>query len=82
MIFTNSQDVIEFNDEIIPHDNRFSSLINLDKKRIAELYNSLGILDDLFPLTRSREKITDDFSHHCGLCWFCAERFWAFNRYE
>lgn len=59
-----------------------SPLINIDKKGISELYRDLNLLDTLFPLTRSCSADTDDFSRHCGLCWFCAERFWAFNRYD
>jgi len=53
---------------------------NLNKKAIAELYRHFGILEDLFPITRSCEKNTDDFSEHCGRCWFCKERFWGFGR--
>lgn len=63
-------------------ENRFSPLINIDKKGISELYKNLGVLDELFPITRSCEKRTEDFTSHCGECWFCKERFWAFNRYE
>lgn len=57
-------------------------LINIDKKGVAELYNKLGIMDSIFPLTRSCEAITEDFSHHCGKCWFCEERLWGFGRLE
>lgn len=56
-------------------------LINVDKKAVFELYRDLGVLDELFPLTRSCEAHTTDFSQHCEQCWFCKERFWAFNRY-
>ena len=56
-------------------------LINIDKKAVFELYRDLGVLDELFPLTRSCEAHTKDFSQHCKQCWFCKERFWAFNRY-
>jgi len=57
-------------------------LINIDKKGVAELYNKLGIIDTIFPLTRSCEAITEDFSKHCGKCWFCEERLWGFGRLE
>jgi len=56
-------------------------LINVDKRGVAELYNSLGVLDTLFPVTRSCEEYTTDFEHHCEQCWFCQERFWGFGRY-
>jgi hypothetical protein len=54
---------------------------NLDKKGIAELYQHFGVLDTLFPLTRSCEIHTLDFSNHCDRCWFCLERKWGFGRY-
>lgn len=54
---------------------------NIDKKGVAELYRHFGILEDLYPVTRSCEKHTDDFSEHCDYCWFCKERFWGFGRY-
>ena len=64
-------------------------LINIDKKGVKELYETLGVLDTLFPITRSCERRTDDFSQHCGeyiefehQCWFCKERYWGFGKYE
>ena len=61
--------------------NRCSPLVNIDKKGVAELYHTLGVINTLFPLTRSCEKQTEDFSKHCEQCWFCAERFYGFGRY-
>lgn len=55
---------------------------NLDKKGIAELYDRFDLTDRLFPITRSCEAYTHDFSHHCGVCWWCRERQWAFGRLE
>ena len=52
-------------------------LINTDKKGVYEHYVTLGILEEIFPLTRSCEIKTTDFTHHCGECWFCKERYWA-----
>jgi hypothetical protein len=60
--------------------NSFRPLLNIDKQGVAEFYTTLGVLDELFPLTRSCEKYTDDFSTHCGECWFCQEREWGFGR--
>ena len=60
--------------------NVFSPLINIDKKGVAELYDHFGLMDTLFPLTRSCENWTDDFSAHCGKCWFCLERLWGFGK--
>ena len=56
-------------------------LVNIDKKGVAELYHNLGLMDTLFPLTRSCEALTNDFSSHCENCWFCKERYWGFGRY-
>jgi hypothetical protein len=53
---------------------------NLDKKGVAEIYDQFGLTDRLVPLTRSCEAHTHDFSHHCGTCWWCKERMWAFGR--
>lgn len=55
--------------------------VNIDKRGVREVYEQLGLMDTLFPLTRSCETYTDDFSKHCGECWFCAERFYGFDRY-
>lgn len=57
-------------------------LYNLDKRGVAELYEQFGLLDSLFPLTRSCEAYTHNFDHHCGVCWWCRERQWAFGRLE
>lgn len=61
---------------------------NFNKRSIAELYKSQGILDELFPITRSCENGGDveyikdpNMEFHCKECWWCRERFWGFNRY-
>jgi hypothetical protein len=60
--------------------NSFRPLHNIDKRGVAEFYTTLGVLDELFPVTRSCEEFTNDFSTHCGKCWFCEERKWGFGR--
>ena len=52
---------------------------NIDKREIARLYAELGLLDTLFPVTRSCES-TSQGHDHCGTCWWCEERYWAFGR--
>jgi len=55
-----------------------------DKKFIAGLYNKLGLMEKLFPYTRSCENVihnTDFFKTSCGKCWWCKERKWAFGSY-
>lgn len=56
---------------------------NIDKIKIAEMYKSLGLIDTLFPLTRSceLEYPPPNFLSHCDNCWWCKERLWAFKRY-
>lgn len=50
-----------------------------DKRGVAELYSHFNVLEELFPLTRSCEEVTTDFSSHCGECWFCKEREWGYG---
>lgn len=64
----------------IYHTNRCTPLVNIDKQGVAELYRTFGVINTLFPLTRSCESYTNDFSFHCDSCWFCAERKWGFGK--
>jgi 7-cyano-7-deazaguanine synthase in queuosine biosynthesis len=52
---------------------------DLTKKDIAEIYCNLGILDELLSVTRSCEDLST-VEGHCGKCWWCEERQWAFER--
>jgi hypothetical protein len=57
---------------------------NLNKQDIAELYKYYGLLDTLFPSTRSCEWYpemggSDPGLGHCGNCWWCLEREWGFG---
>lgn len=61
----------------------YTPFTNFDKSKIAEIYKDLE-LGDLFNLTRSCEfdPTTDPFDPglgHCGRCWWCQEREWAFG---
>jgi 7-cyano-7-deazaguanine synthase in queuosine biosynthesis len=71
----------ERNQRATKQSNYRRPLINIDKRGVAEHYTRLGVLEELFPVTRSCEEITTDFSKHCEVCWFCAERHWGFGRY-
>jgi 7-cyano-7-deazaguanine synthase in queuosine biosynthesis len=55
---------------------------NIDKIKIFEMYESLMLIDTLFPLTRSceLENPLPNFLGHCDNCWWCKERFWGFKR--
>lgn len=54
---------------------------NLDKRQIFEIYQQFDLVDDLFPITRSCESLRQS-TGHCGECWWCEERQWAFGRLE
>lgn len=57
--------------------------LNIDKSKIAEIYKEYGLVDSLFPLTRSCETLDKELQAiqaHCGVCWWCEERQWAFSR--
>ena len=68
------------------NDYSWRHLTNIDKKGVAELYETLGVMETLFPLTRSCEAYAHEphynIDKHCGKCWFCMERFWGFGHYE
>jgi 7-cyano-7-deazaguanine synthase in queuosine biosynthesis len=67
---------------IIINDSWCCPFFNIDKTKIAEMYKSLGLMDTLFPLTRSceLENPPSNFLGHCDNCWWCKERFWGFKR--
>lgn len=67
----------------------YTPWFNVDKRKIAEMYKEANLLEELFPLTRSCEydptsdffeNIEDPKDGHCGSCWWCEERQWAFGR--
>jgi len=57
----------------------YAPYINYDKKDIARMYKDNNLMD-LFKLTSSCET-TENLDHHCGRCWWCKERYWAFGEY-
>ena len=65
--------------------NRVHPLINLNKEGVADIYKQFGLMDNLFPITRSCEHadpiLTNNFTTHCEKdCWWCWERLWGFGR--
>lgn len=56
----------------------YTPYTNYNKKKIAEIYAAENIMD-LFFLTRSCESLEFIGTSHCGNCWWCKEREWAFN---
>jgi hypothetical protein len=53
-------------------------LYNHNKKDIAKLYNYFDLEQRLLPVTRSCEN-DNHTDGHCGTCWWCHERVWAFG---
>jgi len=78
----------EFTEEFLNEDrhlHRVHPLQNLNKKGVADLYKHFGVMDSLFPVTRSCEhpeaEKTNNFTTHCETdCWWCWERLWGFGR--
>ncbi len=67
-------------------------LLFSDKKIVGKLYKSLGLLDTLFPVTRSCEAETEESKNHTLTCfdfkpkgeecWWCRERAYGFQAYK
>lgn len=53
-------------------------LFNHNKKDIAALYKHFNLEKTLLPVTRSCEN-DNHIESHCGTCWWCQERIWAFG---
>ena len=74
---------------VFHNDNKFyTPWANTNKKGIAQMYRDENVIDSLLPVTRSCEydptcdyfnNITDPKLGHCGECWWCKEREWAFK---
>ena len=58
----------------------YTPFINMDKKDLALIYKEHNLLSTLFPITRSCITETMNFDAHCGECWWCKERIWAFGK--
>lgn len=58
----------------------YSPWFNQDKKFVAQVYEECMLTDVLYPITRSCED-TELKEGHCGKCWWCQERLWAFGKF-
>lgn len=59
----------------------YAPFFNHNKKHIYNLYADLNLLDELYPITRSCEDL-ELREGHCGKCWWCEERHWAFGHLQ
>jgi hypothetical protein len=70
----------------------YSPWANIDKKIVASMYKEENLIETLFSITRSCEydpthhyfieNVKDPGTGHCGECWWCEERYWAFGRLQ
>jgi 7-cyano-7-deazaguanine synthase in queuosine biosynthesis len=61
-------------------DNIITPFTNIDKRKIASMYDKLELRDRLFPITHSCENTSSKYNDvHCGSCWWCRERIWGFG---
>lgn len=76
-------------DTLVRNNTVYTPYVNVDKKTIKSIYDEENLMDTLFNVTRSCEYdftstyfdvITDPGMEHCGQCWWCEERQWAFGR--
>ena len=62
--------------------NVYQPYINVNKRFVAGVFKEEGLMEDLFPITRScvgSGKQTKDFTAWCWQCFWCYEKAWAFN---
>lgn len=64
--------------ELMLDSRAYIPLFNHNKKDIAKLYRAMNIENTLLPVTRSCEN-DNHIESHCGNCWWCHERIWAFG---
>lgn len=50
---------------------------NINKSKIAEMYQHFDLMQSIFPYTFSC--VDSKTSKHCDNCWWCEERKWAFG---
>ena len=60
---------------------------NIDKRWVAQCYHDYGLMEHIYPLTASCERLrtTPDMLHNeepCGHCWWCREKKMAFGSYD
>ena len=59
--------------------------LNMTKKDFADLYEKHNLMSNLFPYTASctgSSLQTNNFTEPCRKCFWCKEKYWAFNMYD
>jgi len=87
MIGVTKNPKINFGDDDVDIKRQGDAYKNLDaketpyfkftKRDLAQKYYNYGLHNNLVPLTFSCIVNTEE---HCGKCWWCKERMWAFGR--
>ena len=67
--------------EVSIDERAYVPFVNLNKKDIAKMYRLFGVEKELYVKTRSCENHLH-LGKHCGKCWWCHERMWAFGYLE
>ena len=60
-------------------------VIAYSKKDFANLYETHNLMSSLFPYTASctgTSERTNNFTEPCRECFWCKEKYWAFNMYD
>ena len=76
-------------EKIISLDGKTSFLLNDSINREFNINDVDIFTQEGFKINKDKtiklelnKNFTDDFSHHCGECWWCKERHWGFGRFE
>ena len=87
MIGVTKNPKVDFGDDNADNERQGTKYQNLDenetpyfkftKRDLAQKYYNYNLHNNLFPLTFSCIVNTEK---HCGKCWWCKERLWAFGR--
>jgi len=79
--------------DVLHNNNKtYTPWINIDKKKLGQIYKEYNLIDSLFVHTRSCEWVPSYQGYsaeglniglgHCGKCWWCQEREWGFGRLQ
>ena len=62
--------------------NVYQPFLNVNKRFVAGIFKEEGLMDNMFPITRScvgSARQTKNFEAWCWQCFWCYEKAWAFN---
>jgi hypothetical protein len=65
--------------------SHYHPFVNVDKRFVAGLYEQEGLMDTLYLMTESCIGFaieTNWFTEPCKQCFWCWEKYWAFNSYD